>query len=224
MKGRVGKPWPPRILRSFGLASGLVVLSEGIHWLASRRLLSRCGCSGLSTAVIVLGYGAPRTRLRGAIQRWRLEMATVQRWRAEIAVRTLATAGSGCVIFSGSGTTEGNGPSEAEAMAAYATSQLGLDPRCVHLESSATHTWQNISYSLRFAESCDRIAFASDPLHALRARRYVARQRPDLVARLSAAHTCRLFERWWLKVPIIVYEGWRWVRDKAFEREEKRSS
>lgn len=103
-------------------------------------------------------------------------------------------------------------------MAAYATAQLGLDPGAVALEPNATHTWENVACSLRLAESYEAIAIASDPLHAARAARYVARQRPDLVARLYGAETYRLLERWWLKGPITVYEGWRWARDRKFER------
>lgn len=210
-----------RVIRLFGVTTLIVLSSETIHYFASRRLARISDIPGATTAVIVLGYGVPRSAVRKRIQRWRVEVRTVQRWRVEIAVRTLAAERSGCAIFSGSGDA-GGARSEAEEMAEYATSELGLGPSSVRLESNAAHTWQNIAHSLDLAESCQRITIASDPLHAARATRYAARQRPDLAPRLCAADTYRLFERWWLKPPIILYEGWRWLRDRRFERQEKR--
>ena len=219
---RVGRGWLATALRCFRMAGLVLLLTETIHYFASRRLPRISEVPGTSTAVVVLGYGVPRSAVRKRIQRLRVEVATVQRWRVEIGVRTLPAEGSGCVIFSGSADAGGAERSEAEEMAEYATSELGLDPNSVRLESNAAHTWQNVAYSLRLAESCDRIAIASDPLHAARATRYAARQRPDLATRLCAADTYRLVERWWLKPPITVYEGWRWLRDRGVERQEKR--
>lgn len=212
-----------RVTRLLRVGTLIVLLSEAVHYFASRRLAGISDMRGATTAVIVLGYGIPRSVVRKKIQRWRVEVATIQRWRVEIAVRTLAVAGSGCVIFSGSADVGGAERSEAEEMAEYAMSALGLDRRSIRLESNAAHTWQNVAYSLRLAESCDRIAIASDPLHAARATSYAARQRPDLAPRLCAADTYRLFERWWLKPPVTVYEGWRWLRDRGFERQENRN-
>lgn len=211
---RVGRGWLATALRCLRVAGLVVLLTEAIHYFASRRLPRISEIPGTSTAVVVLGYGVPRSAVRKRIQRWRVE----------IAVRTLAAEGSGCVIFSGSADAGGAERSEAEEMAEYATSELGLDPSSVRLESNAAHTWQNVAYSLRLAESCDRITIASDPLHAARATRYAARQRPDLATRLCAADTYRLVERWWLKPPVTLYEGWRWLRDRRFERQENRST
>lgn len=210
-----------RAVRALGVTTILVLLSEGVHYVASRRLSRVTDSPGATTAVIVLGYGVPRSRLHGAVPRLRAQMTTVQRWRVEVAVRTLAAAGSGCVIFSGSDDGGGVEGSEAKAMAAYAISRLGLDPECVRLEPLATHTWDNVRHSLHHAEAYDRIAIASDPLHAARAARYAARQRPDLRGRLCAADTYRLFERWWLKAPTVPYEGWRWLRDRGLAHQEE---
>lgn len=211
------------MVRALGVTSFLLLLSEAVHCIASRRVAPSSDAPGETMAVIALGYGVPRSPFRQGIHRWRVEIATVQRWRVDIAVRSLAAGGSGCVIFSGSGASEGDGLSEADAMVAYATSELGLDPGCIRVERNAKHTWQNVEYALRLAEGYDRIAIASDPLHAARATRYAARQRPDLIGRLCAADTYRVFERWWLKAPIALYEGWRWIRDRSFERQEQRS-
>ena len=49
------------------------------------------------------------------------------------------------------------------------------------------------------------IAIASTPLHAARARRYLARQRPDLAGRLTSADDYRFGERWPLKVTTVGY-------------------
>lgn len=94
--------------------------------------------------VLVPGYGGPFP-------------AVVDRWRMKVAVETLAHAGGGLLIVSGH-----NG--EAERLARLASP--GVD---VVREPKARSTWENVECSLRALDGADRIAIASDYLHARRA-------------------------------------------------------
>ena len=147
-------------------------------------------------AVVVLGYPSRKSGRPHA----------VQRWRTEIAVRSLRVPGDGdgVLVFSG-GFTRGSAVSEAETMAAYAR-RLRVPDDQILLETRAESTWQNIELSLPMIDSYDTIVIASDPLHAARGRRYLGRQRPDLVGRLGFADDYRFGERWWLKTTIAAYE------------------
>lgn len=147
-----------------------------------------------SQAVVVLGYPSRRNG----------RPHPVQRWRTEIAVRSLPASDDSVLVFSG-GRTRGSAVSEAETMAAYAR-RLQVPEDRILLETRAESTWQNIELSLPLIDSYDTIVIASDPLHAARGRRYLGRQRPDLVSRLAFADDYRFGERWWLKTLIAAYE------------------
>jgi uncharacterized SAM-binding protein YcdF (DUF218 family) len=172
--------------------------SELAQWLASRRAPRRRAGPGGSLAVIVLGFPTPR---RGGVH-------PMQRFRARIGARTLAHApnGNGVLVFTG-GPTRGAARSEASVMAAYAVEALGVAADQVRIEPEARSTWENVRNSLPLADGADRIAIASDPLHAARGRRYLVAQRPDLAPRLVGAADYRLFEQWWLKTPSAIYEA-----------------
>ena len=74
-------------------------------------------------------------------------------------------------------------------------------------ETRASTTWENVSFTLPLLGSTERIAFASDPLHAARARRYLSVQRPDLASRLVAADDYRFGEHPFIKLGSAGYEA-----------------
>jgi uncharacterized SAM-binding protein YcdF (DUF218 family) len=169
-----------------------VLLSEALHWRASKSYLAKGNVPG-SCALIVLGFPARRDG----------RLHPIQKWRTEMAKRASASLGAERIVFSG-GPSRGR-PSEAETMSAHAV-HLGVPATTVRTETKAMSTWQNIELSLPMVEDFDRLAIVSDPLHAARGRRFVRAQRPDLADRLVSAGEYKLFERWWLKVPTAVYE------------------
>ena len=63
----------------------------------------------------------------------------------------------------------------------------------------------------------DHVAFASEPLHAARARRYARARRPDLAARLVVADH-RPLEGWWDLAWSAPYEAWCWLLDARAAR------
>ncbi|MCK9898310.1 YdcF family protein [Frankia sp. AgB32] len=172
-----------------------VLLAEGLHWRASRRLLGpAAGDRRGAQAVLVLGF--PSTHAG--------ELRPLQRWRTEIGVRSLAPGPDSRLIFSGGGPP--GAVTEAEAMAGYARDSLGMPAERITVETAASTTWENIAFSLPYLESAETIAVASDPLHASRGRRNLRRQRPDLAGRLVAAEDYRFGEHWQLKLATAVYE------------------
>ncbi len=173
-------------------ALGAVVLSETLHWRASKKFLGKGNLTGRG-ALVVLGFPARRDG----------RLHPIQKWRTEMAKRAFASLGAERIVFSG-GPSRGR-PCEAATMAAYAL-QLGVPATSVRTETKARSTWQNIELSLPMVEGFDRLAIVSDPLHAARGRRFVWAQRPDVAAHLVSAGEYRLFERWWLKVPTAIYE------------------
>ena len=184
-----------------------LLLSEVAHWRASvgfpQLIAGRPDC-----AVIVLGY--PSRRDGG--------LHPSQRGRSEIGVRTMDAACSGALVFTGAATGAGT-LSEAEHMAQYAVDRLGVLPASVQIEAEARNTWENLKRTLPLAEPFEWIAIASDPLHAARARRYATIQRPDLKSRIVRSYDYRLFERWWWKIPITIYEGAMRIRDFRLQRQ-----
>lgn len=164
---------------------------EAVHALAARR-----GFPGGRRAVapdVVVVLGCP-PRPDGTV-------SGMQRWRTEIAVRT---PGEPVLVFSGY--ARPGAPSEAAVMAAHARDVLGVDPARLRTEETATTTWENVVRTLGDLEGARHVALASSPVHALRARRYLARLRPDLAARLVPAADYRLGERWGWKAATAGYD------------------
>ncbi|MDV9176384.1 YdcF family protein [Streptomyces sp. W16] len=178
-------------------AAGVVVLAWG-EWLNRRWSRTLVGDNGGDTeAVVVLGYRNPRARAN-FINRWRV--------RAGIRSITADRAHSTRVIFSG-GTTSG-GASEARLMADYARSVLEFGGTVLLEEESAT-TWENITNVIPLLEDVDRIKIVSQPAHALKARAYLQRQRPDLAKRLVRADDYRPGE-WLIVKPLLgLYGLWK---------------
>ncbi len=109
------------------------------------------------------------------------------RRRVRAGLRSRSTPSSQLVLCGGAVA----GPvSEAELMARYATDRLGYAGP-ITLETASRSTWENIVCAIPLIEDADRIVIVSDPVHALKARLFIRRQRPDLAARLVRADDCR---------------------------------
>ncbi|MFJ9041786.1 YdcF family protein [Streptomyces sp. NPDC102406] len=174
--------------------AGVATLLWG-EWLNRRWSRALVGdCEGASEAVVVLGY-----RDSGAHPNF------VNRWRVRAGVRSVAAdrARSTRLIFSG-GPVGGSAP-EARLMALYAKSVLGYEGMVLVEDRSAT-TWENITNVIPLIEDVDRIKIVSQPAHALKARAYLRRLRPDLARRLVRAEDYRPGE-WVLGKPLLALYG-----------------
>ncbi|MCC5036335.1 YdcF family protein [Streptomyces sp. WAC 00631] len=181
--------------RRTGLAiAGAATLAWGewLNWRWSRALVGSGGDG--AEAVVVLGYRNPQA-VANVINRWRV--------RAGIRSITAGRARGTRLIFSG-GATSG-GAAEAQVMADYATSVLGFDGT-VLLEDRSGTTWENVTNVIPLLEDVGRIKIASQPAHALKARAYLRRQRPDLAERLVRADDYRPGE-WIVVKPLLALYG-----------------
>ncbi|MFJ5800634.1 YdcF family protein [Streptomyces decoyicus] len=181
--------------RRAGLAiAGAAALAWGewLNWRWSRALVGDSG--GAAEAVVVLGYRNPQATAN-----------FINRWRVRAGIRSLAadSARGARVVFSG-GATSG-GAAEAQLMSDYATSVLEFDGT-VLLEDQSGTTWENITNVIPLLEDVDRIKIASQPAHALKARAYLRRQRPDLAERLVRADDYRPGE-WMAVKPLLALYG-----------------
>ncbi|MFD9188849.1 YdcF family protein [Streptomyces phaeochromogenes] len=198
--------------RRTGLAmAGVAALAWGewLNWRWSRTLVRNS--EGPAEAVVVLGFRNPQARAN-----------VINRWRVRAGIRSIATdsAHGTRVIFSG-GATSG-GASEAQVMADYAKSVLGFDGMVLLEDQSAT-TWENITNVIPLLEDVDHIKIASQPAHALKARAYLRRQRPDLAEKLVRADDYRPGEWVVVKPLFAVYGLWalRGLDLKADERKNR---
>ncbi|XUL93720.1 YdcF family protein [Streptomyces galilaeus] len=188
-------------------AAGVVVLALG-EWLNRRWSRTLVGDSaGDVEAVVVLGFRNPQPTAN-----------FINRWRVRAGIRSITDDGAHDtrVIFSG-GTTTNCGVSEARLMADYARSVLRFDGT-VLLEEESTTTWENVTNVIPLLENADRIKIVSQPAHALKARAYLRRQRPDLAKRLVRADDYRPGE-WLIVKPLLALYGlWKLRGLKADER------
>ena len=174
-----------------GLAGVLWAIPQAAHAWATRQDYGASPKPGASEALLVLGCP---TRDDGSLH-------PVQRWRLAIAARTMNPRVER-VVFTG--TTAKTQVSEAAAMAAHARA-VGIADELIVLEEKALSTWQNVEYSAPLVEEFDVLRIVSDPLHAWRARQYLARQRPDLAGKLAPA-VDRFGEQPFFKAATLIYE------------------
>ncbi len=175
------------LLSIVGVLVLVVGWAEFVNWRGSRQLTHPD--RGGAEVVLVLGYGNRDPAKPNALNRWRVRAA----------LRSIdRSAPSSRLVCSG-------GPHEAELMARYATDECGYTGEVV-VETKSRSTWQNVEFSIPFLEDADRIKVVSNPLHALKARLYVQRQRPDLAARLVRAADYR-FGEWAPLKPLLTAYG-----------------
>lgn len=94
---------------------------------------------------------------------------------------------------------------EALLLRDFIQDALGWDgPLSVEPESRST--WENVRNALPWIEAADWVAFASNGLHAEKARVYLGRQRPELARRIVAADDYRFGEAALLK-PVFAAVG-----------------
>ncbi|WP_439693193.1 YdcF family protein [Curtobacterium sp. SP.BCo] len=179
-----------------GLASALT-LGEWIHARAAHRAAGlRVPTAGSTGSVVVLGFANHGTRPN-----------VVNRWRARIAVRTARRAerfGATVTIICSGGAVHGAVP-EAELLRRHIIGSFGWHGRLL-VETESTSTWENVRNVVPLIEDADWVAFASNGLHAEKARIYLARQRPDLADKLVAAEDYRVGEAVLLK-PVFAVVG-----------------
>jgi uncharacterized SAM-binding protein YcdF (DUF218 family) len=157
---------------------GALLWGEYENWRASRELVRDVPAE--HEVVVVLGC-RNRAGRANALNRWRVRAGL--RSRDPRAVRS-------CLVLSGGAV--GSAVSEAELMAEYAAARGRTDD--VVLETTSRSTWQNIEQVVPIVERFDRVKIVSNPLHARKARRYLARQRPDLADRLARGAEYRFGE------------------------------
>jgi uncharacterized SAM-binding protein YcdF (DUF218 family) len=192
---------------AWGWAIGGVAALTWGEWLNRRwsRTLVGNG-AGTSEAVVVPGYRNPHATIN-----------IINRWRVRAGLRSIAadSARDTQVIFTGGAT--GSGPAEARLMADYARSVLKFDGH-VLIEDRSRTTWENVTNVIPLLEGVDRIKIASQPAHALKARVYLRRQRPDLAERLVPSDDYRPGEWIVLKPLLALYGLWTLRGLKADER------
>jgi uncharacterized SAM-binding protein YcdF (DUF218 family) len=183
---------------------------EWENWRASRQLAGPAR-GGEHEAVVVLGF-----RNRGPTAN------ALNRWRVRAGLRSLdSTAQTTRLVLSGGRT--GDRGSEAALMADYARVVLGYRGALV-LEENSTSTWENVTNVIPLIDGADQIKLVSDPLHALKARAYLLRQRPDLADRLARGGDYRVGEWLPLKPLLAVYGRWTLRRVTTAERTCRTSS
>ncbi|MGW1508059.1 YdcF family protein [Streptomyces sp. NPDC002394] len=175
-------------------AAGVALLAWG-EWLNRRwsKTLVNADRQGPG-AVVVLGYRNPSDSIN-----------LVNRWRVRAGLRSVGTDdGPGTVVVF-SGGPVGSDIAEARLMAEYARSVLRFEGR-VLVEDRSRNTWENITHVVPLLADAQRIAIVSQPAHALKARAYLRRQRPDLADRLVRGEDYRLGE-WTLLKPLLAAYG-----------------
>lgn len=179
--------------RLLKVAALVVAAPEVAHGFASQQAYGNPRQDEYSTEAIVV-LGCP-THADGSLH-------PLQRWRVDIAARTMNPRVK-VVVFTG--TTAKTGISEASAMAAHARTR-GIPGDLIVLEEEALSTWQNLEFSIPLVEHHDVLRLVSDPMHAWRARQFLARLRPELAAKLGPAVDYQPLERWRWKLGTMVYE------------------
>lgn len=130
------------------------------------------------------------------------EANALNRWRVRAAIRSQDTAATlSCLVLCGGAI--GSDVSEAALMARYARERYGA--RDLVVEDQSRTTWENIENVIPLVEDFDRIKIVSNPLHALKARLYLTRQRPDLALRLARGAEYRFGEWMPLKFVFAVF-------------------
>ncbi|MFJ4295591.1 YdcF family protein [Curtobacterium sp. NPDC089689] len=155
-----------------GVALAVVIAADGLHACASRRGHGLAAIPDAMAAgcVVVLGFANGHSRIN-----------MINRWRARIALRS-ARGRPGTTIICSGGAVRGS-MAEAELLRRHLRDDLGWSGRLV-VETESRSTWENVRNVAPLLADAQWIVFASNSLHAEKARRYLRRQRPDLARRL----------------------------------------
>lgn len=178
--------------RAVAAATAVLAWAEWQHHRWSRALVSPAPTgAGGTEAVVVLGF-----RNRGA------RANPVNRWRVRAGLRSVDPARESVLVLSGG--PVGSDVPEARILAAYARERGWRGP--VVLEEASRSTWENITLTAPLVEHHDVIKLVSQPAHALKARVYLRRHRPDLADRLVPALD-HLPGEWLLAKPLLALHG-----------------
>lgn len=173
-----------------------VVWSEVIHARSTGRRLGTARVTpGSRGAVVVLGFADSGRRANA-----------VNRWRARIALRSVPAGTDTTIVVSG-GSVRGPVP-EAVLLAKYLRDELGWNGPLV-VESASTSTWENVRNVIPVLDAMDWIVFASNSLHAEKAREYLWRQRHDLGSRVVRGEDHRWGEMFHVKPAFAIVGLWK---------------
>jgi vancomycin permeability regulator SanA len=194
------RKWQRRLQILLAIAILTIALSESIDWIACHVNVTTDRQRGMTCGVLVLGYPSSPDDSPHPVQVVR------------VAAGVRAYQGHNCdrMVFSGGAVQ--NQIVEAKTMARLAR-VAGVSSDAIVLEDRARNTWENIKFSTPTLAKFDRIAIASNSLHAQRGRRYLCKQRPDLCDRTFVAAEYRPFDRFWWKMAATVHELFAWGRD-----------
>ncbi len=126
----------------------------------------------------------------------------VNRWRVRAALRSVDPARESVLVLSGG--PVGSSVPEARILAAYARERGWAGPAV--LEEASRTTWENVALVAPLVEHVEAVKLVSQPAHALKARVYLRRQRPDLAARLEPARD-HVVGEWLLAKPLLALHG-----------------
>nr|WP_254701192.1 YdcF family protein [Curtobacterium pusillum] len=187
VRGGVPRGTSPAVVAALAVAatsalSSALVWGEVVHARAARRATALPSPPpGSTVAVVVLGFGNRGARIN-----------SINRWRARIAVRTAqraASRGAAVTIICSGGSVHGATP-EADLLGGYIARELHWHGS-VLVERTSVSTWENVRNVLPLIGGAQCVVFASNGLHAEKARNYLRRQRPDLAGLLAPADDYR---------------------------------
>lgn len=130
----------------------------------------------------------------------------VNRTRARAAVRSAASEATTTIVCSG-GAVRGTTP-EAWVLASYIRDTLGWQGPIV-MEEESRSTWENVRNVIPHLERAQWITFASNVLHAEKARAYLEIIRPDLARRLSPSNDRPSPRDLVVRVPSVIFGLWK---------------
>lgn len=178
------------------------VLADVLHARAARR--GHGPRASATTAakgyVVLLGFANRRSQIN-----------MINRWRARIAVRCARRRPAATIICTG-GAVRGR-TAEAELLRRYLRADLGWSGQII-VENESRSTWENVCNVMPLLVDADWITFASNSLHAEKARAYLRRQRPDLAPRLVPGHDHRWGEMAAVKPMFAVVGLWKLVQSQ----------
>lgn len=201
---------PLAITIATATTAGTVVLADVLHARAAQRGHGTRDLAHDATNGYVVLLGSAN---RGP------HINMINRWRSRIAVRS-ARRHPGVTIICSGGPVRGS-VAEAELLHRYLRSSLGWSGRIIVEDESRT-TWENVRNVAPLLVDADWIIFASNSLHAERARAYLRRQQPELAARLVPGRDHRWGEMAALKPMFAAVGLWKLARSRAFRVKECR--